>query len=387
MLLVAAVALGSGIWAYAGQIDVEVLQVHHGGGPARGGLVVGGFDDGRISLRPDGDPRTDPLRTHDVYGLAWPDGRGIVSGPPTLQPDGEVQRALKVTDGVAPQPGVRAWLDRSVWPDPTSAYGVGYQDITFPCADGACPAWYVPGRGTTWWIGVHGRGGSRTEPLRALGPAVTAHLPALDITYRNDIGAPPDPSGRYGYGTTEWHDLDSAVGWAKEQGAQHVVLFGASMGGAIVASFLEHSPRADLVSGVVLDSPALDLRALVDADNEAHRSLPVVGMAMPRLLTAAAEQVAGWRYGTDWAGADHLHGGWLQVPALVFQGTADGTVPPGTNERLRELYPDLVHLVRVQGAQHVQSWNVDPAAYERHETAFLSCVTGPGPTARCALGG
>jgi pimeloyl-ACP methyl ester carboxylesterase len=98
------------------------------------------------------------------------------------------------------------------------------------------------------------------------------------------------------------------------------------------------------------------------------------------VLTAAAEQVAAWRYGTDWAGADHLHGAWLRVPALVFQGTDDRTVPPDTAERLRGLYPALVHLVTVGGAQHVQSWNVSPAAYERHETAFLRCVTAAGCT-------
>lgn len=385
LLVALAAAFGAGTWGYAGQIDAEVLQVHHGGGGGHGGLVVAGFDDGTVSLRPDASPRSDPLRTGDVYGLTWPGGAGVLSGPPVLQPDGEVQRALKVTDGAAPRPGVRATFTRSVWRDPTSAYGVGYQDVRYPCAGGTCPAWYVPGRGTTWMLLVHGRGASRTEPLRALGPALRAHLPALDISYRNDVGAPRDPSGRYGYGTTEWRDLDAAVTWATHRGARHVVLFGASMGGAIVASFLQHSTRADLVTGVVLDAPALDLHGLVDAVDVAQHSLPIIGMPMPHLATAAAEQVASWRYGTQWA--DYLRGDWLRVPALVFQGTADGTVPPATSERLRALYPGLVHLVRVRGAQHVRSWNVDPAAYERHESAFLQCVTGAAPAEGCGTAG
>jgi len=384
LLVVATVALGSGTWAYAGRLDTDVLQVrHHRSGPAAGDLAVTSFADGRVSLRRDDVLEPDPLRTSDVYGLAWPGGRGVLSGRATLQPDGEVVRALKVTDGQPPAPGDKAGLDRSVWADPLSAYGAAYQEVAFPCAGGRCPAWYVPGRGTTWMVLVHGRGASRTEPLRALGPALRAGLPALDIGYRNDVGAPGDPSGRYGYGTTEWRDLEAAVAWAAGHGARKVVLFGASMGGAIVASFLRHSPSASVVSGVVLDAPALDLRGLVDAVNDAHRRVPLVGMPIPRGLTAAAEQVASWRFGVDWGAADYRDGDWLRVPALVFHGTADRTVLPASSERLRAAQPDLVHLVRVRGAAHVQSWNVDPAAYEARESAFLRCVTGAVPASSC----
>jgi pimeloyl-ACP methyl ester carboxylesterase len=384
LLLVAAGALASGTWAYAGRLDADVLQVRsHSSAPVRGDLLVTSAADGQVALRRDDELQPDPLRTADVYGLAWTGGRGVLSGPAILQPDGEVVRDLKVTDGRPPVAGLRAVLDRSVWADPQSAYGVAFRQVPVPCAGGRCPAWYVPGRGSTWMVLVHGRGASRTEPLRALGPAVHAGMPALDIGYRNDVGAPRDPSGRYGYGTTEWRDLDAAVRWATGHGARHVVLFGASMGGSIVAAFLEHSTSASRVSGVVLDAPALDLRGLVDAVNEAHRRVPVVGMPIPRALTAAAEQVASWRYGVDWSAADYGDGDWLRVPALVFQGTADRTVPPATNDRLRADRPDLVQEVRVRGAAHVQSWNVDPAAYEARETAFLRCVTGAVPTSTC----
>jgi pimeloyl-ACP methyl ester carboxylesterase len=106
-------------------------------------------------------------------------------------------------------------------------------------------------------------------------------------------------------------------------------------------------------------------------------------MPIPRALTAAAEQVAAWRYGVDWSAADYRDGDWLRVPALVFQGTADRTVLPATNDRLRADRPDLVRLVHVRGAAHVQSWNVDPAAYEAAETAFLRCVTGAVPASTC----
>ncbi len=45
------------------------------------------------------------------------------------------------------------------------------------------------------------------------------------ITYRNDRGAPAEPSNAlYAFGTTEWRDLDAAVSWALERGAPGVII-------------------------------------------------------------------------------------------------------------------------------------------------------------------
>jgi uncharacterized protein len=385
VLVVLAVALfGAAAWYFAGQINSDGLVADHTADPRRYGLVVDDFSGGRVVLRAtgDGDAR---LESDYEYGLVWPDGAGVLTGAPTPQDGGGVRRALRVTTGTPPTVGTKADLDTGVWADPTAAYGVPYDEVSFPCAGGTCPAWYVPGESSTWLVMVHGKGGSRTEALRALGAGLREHLPALLITYRNDPEAPADPSGRYGYGATEWHDLEAAVGYATEHGARHVVLFGSSMGGAIVAAFLEHSRSASLVSGVVLDAPALDFGAAV-TEGAAHRTLPVLGTPIPDGLTATAQWVAGWRYGVDWAAIDYLRGDWLHVPALVFHGTADGTVPVATSDEFRRTFPHLVTEVRVPGAGHVEAWNADPAAYTGRVSAFLRCLTaassaGCGPAA------
>jgi pimeloyl-ACP methyl ester carboxylesterase len=387
LVLLFAVLLGGGGWYFADQIRSDALTADHEVDPQRYDLQVTVYGDGEVALRRTGaQPELDLLRTTDVIGLLWPGGSGMLTGAPTDLGDGTVARALQVVSGAAPAAGTVAALENRIWTDPQQAYGAGYEDVTFPCAGGECPAWYVPGTSSTWFIGVHGKGSSRAEPLRALGPALEQGLPALLIEYRNDPDAPADPSGHYRYGATEWHDLEQAVAFALDHGAEHVVLFGASMGGAIVASFLEHSTFAPLVTGVVLDAPALDLSASV-AHEAAQRTLPVLGTGVPDVLTGTAEWIAGWRFDVDWDAVDYLPGDWLHVPALVFHGTDDDTVPLATSDELRAAYPDLVEVVAVAGAGHVESWNRNPADYTDREGAFLACVTAPVPAGSCTSAG
>jgi pimeloyl-ACP methyl ester carboxylesterase len=382
LLVLAVVLLGGAGWYYAGEIHAGALAVDRSPRPAADDTLVEALDGDRAVLRRTGEAGDDdPLRRPETYGLVWDGGAGVVSGAPEPRDDGSVVRFLDVVDGEPPAPGTPADLRGDVWTDPTTAHGVDVEDVAVPCAGGTCPAWFVPGEGQTWMVFVHGKGGSRAEGLRALGPAVDAGLPSLLISYRNDEGAPADPSGEYRYGDTEWRDLEAAVDVAIGRGAERLVLFGASMGGGIVAAFLERSDRADVVAGVVLDAPMLDLDATV-AHGAAQRELPVIG-ALPHGLTSTAEWLAAWRYDLDWDAVDHLPADWLDVPALVFHGTADRTVPLSITDELAAGQPDRVQVVRVPGAGHVRSWNVDPRGYERREAAFLACVTAAEPPSTC----
>jgi pimeloyl-ACP methyl ester carboxylesterase len=378
VLLVA--VLGGAGWYYAGEISSGALEVDPSPRTLQPDVVVESVDGDAVVLRRtdpvDGD---DPLRGSGTEGLLWDGGSGVVSGPAEVRDDGSVQRRLEVVDGTAPEAGTAGDLRGDVWTDPRAAYGVDYEEVDVPCDGGSCPAWFVPGESSTWMVFVHGKGGSRTESLRALGPAVDTGLPSLIVTYRNDPEAPADPSGRYGYGATEWRDLEAAVRHAVDSGAERVVLFGASMGGAIVAGFLERSAEAGVVSGIVLDAPMLDLEATVE-HGAAQRDLPVVG-GVPDVLTGTAEWIAGWRYDLDWDATDYLPADWLEVPALVFHGTADDLVPITTTDAFAAERPDLVTAVRVDGAGHVRAWNADPAAYDRRVGAFLDCLASGGSCA------
>ena len=345
-----AVLFGAGSWYFAGQIEQGALAVDFSE-PAYD-TVVDSYTDGWVTFhRTNGEVVDDPLRSSEVWGLVWRGGNGVLDGSPQVAAGTSVRRVLRLVSGTAPAAGTPATLLRDVWLDPANAYDIRSRTWSTRCLGGASPAWYIPGTSTTWIVMVHGINEARSESLRALGPAHRAGLPALIISYRNDPGAPADPSGRHQQGATEWTDLEQAVGYATAHGATRVVLFGASMGGAIVASFLEHSRLAPVVSGVILDAPMLDLRATVDY-RAAQSAIPGLGVPPPHLLVASAEWLADVRYDLDWEQVDHLDDQWLHVPALVFHGTADRKVPIATSEALQVANPEIVDLVRVPGADH-----------------------------------
>ena len=371
VIVLAAGFFGGGGWYFASQIRSGALKVEPAG-PMRAydDVRVVGLSAGQVRLRAIGDQPS--LTMPGLYGIAWHGGTGHLGASVTVS-SGVVTRSLTVASGSPPAVGQPAVLDRAYFlGDPRTALGIPVRDVVVRGPLGPLPAWYFPARGDTFVIGVHGQNGSRNDLLRVVGIVHRIGFPALDVTYRNDYGAARDPSGYLRYGQTEWRDLQAAVQWALAHGARHVVLAGQSMGGAIVAAFLEHSPLAAKVTRVVFAAPMLDLGAAVDY-RASQRSLPVLGRGVPAPLVWTAKQIAAVRYGINWATTDYLgNTAWLTVPALVTHGSADTTVPVSVSARLKEAKPALVTLAVFPGAGHVESWNINRARYTTLLESFLS---------------
>jgi uncharacterized protein len=371
VVVVAAVALFGGGWFFAGQIRSGALKVEPAG-PMRAydDVRVVGLPAGQVRLRAVGDQPA--LVKPELYGIAWQGGTGHLGASVSVS-GGVVTRPLTVTSGAAPHVGQLAVLDRAYFLGPPgTALGIPVHEVVVHGPLGPLPAWYFPGRGHTFVIGVHGQNGSRNDLLRIVGIVHRMGFPALDITYRNDYRVARDPSGYLGYGQTEWRDLQAAVQWALAHGAQRVVLAGQSMGGAVVAAFLEHSPLAGQVTRVVFDAPMLDLQAVVGY-GASQRSLPVLGRGVPAPLVWTAEQIATLRFGINWAATDYLGDtAWLRVPALVTQGGDDTKVPVSTSTTLKQAKPALVTFALFPGAGHLESWNINRARYTSLLQSFLS---------------
>lgn len=237
VLAIAAVAVAS--WYFSSVL----LDPRHGDGPYD--LEVVGAQPGRVVLPRDGDT----LRP-GTYGLDWEGGHAIVERVIGTDADSVTRRVRAVRGHL--EAGTHVALDPQVYEgDPRAAIGIPFDDVRVQGDLGAMPAWRVDGGDRVWAIFVHGIDGNRGAALRILPTLEQAGLTSLAITYRNDVGAPRSPDGKHHLGLTEWRDLEAAARYALGHGAERLVVIGYSMGGAIVTQFMERSPLADRVAGLV----------------------------------------------------------------------------------------------------------------------------------------
>ncbi len=298
-----------------------------------------------------------------VYGLQWPGGHAIVEGVLHRDADTVTRRLAAVRGRLAP--GTQVAVDsRTYQGSPAQTLGLPFANVAIPDELGPMPAWLVPGHSATWAIFVHGINANRYDGLRIVPPLHAAGLPTLLIDYREDIGAPASPDGKHHMGLTEWRDLQAAARYALSHGASRLVLVGYSMGGAIVAQFMERSPLAHRVAALVLDAPALNWKAIL--------SFNATQMGLPSFAADPVEWAIGLRIDADWNSLDAvLHTADFHLPILLFHGTADTLVPISTSDAFARALPRWVTYYRVPDAEHVESWNVDPRLYDRRVTEFL----------------
>ncbi len=353
----ALLALAAGV-AVSWHFSSAVLVPDHSPWPTE--TTVEAMPPGRIVLE-----SSDRSGRPGLYGLEWLGGRAVVG--PVLsedQDEGTVTRRLLSVDGYL-APGMAVAFDANVWAgDPSAALGLPSTTVPIRGELGRMPAWQVPGRERTWAIFVHGINGTPQSGLRVVPSLHRAGLPTLLITYREDLGAPPSPDGFHHMGLTEWRDLEAAARYALARGARRLILVGYSMGGAIVAQFMERSRLAAKVDGLVLDAPVLDWKAVL--------SFNATEMGFPSIGALPVEWAIGARIDADWDSLDAMqHPEDFQLPILLFHGTEDEVVPISTSDEFAELLPNRVTYFRVPEAGHTEEWNVDPGLYERRLGAFL----------------
>jgi hypothetical protein len=217
-------------------------------------------------------------------------------------------------------------------------------------------------------IVVHGKKDAPPrEALRSYPvlPAVAEFgIPALIISYRNDEGAPASPDGLHRYGQTEWQDLQGAVLYAIEHGAEQLILMGYSMGGAMILNFLYQSQLADQVVGIILDSPMLNFGATVD--------FGTMQLGVPLFFSALGKYISALRFDINWEDLNYISRvDQLTLPLLLFHGDADTTVPIEISDSLATRWLGMLTYAPIHGATHIRSWNVNPDLYEKEVSRFL----------------
>jgi uncharacterized protein len=347
-------------------------------------LAVG---DGVATLR-----ASDEVNQPGRYGLWQERGGTHVRLGPAIDHDvaaGTVLRPVLHVDSGKLRAGKGRWNQYYYAGDPRSALGLTFHNVEVPGESGVLHGWLVPGvplsqrprasggtaapTGRVWAILIHGRGATREECLRALPVLHRLGITALVASYRSTAGLPNVPVGRYHLGDREWQDVESAIVYAAEQGAEEIVLVGWSMGGAIAMQTVSRSWTADRVKGIVLNAPVLDWRDVLAHHARLNKVPPAVG----RLGQSVLSHRSAWRLaGTDApVDLDRLdwvaRAGELTHPVLLIHSKDDEFVPAGPSQRFAQARPDLVTYLSIDGARHCKEWNVDAVAWDAAVARFL----------------
>lgn len=363
LLVIALLSLGATGWYYAGEIRIGALDLERD--PYVPDLTVAALGAGQVTLAVN--DQTDLIygrwKSDGVYGIEWDGGYARTGAIVELSADQVTRELIPVRGELAV--GLAVHMEEYAFDgDPLQAHGIPFEVVTITSDLGDFDAWVVVGDDATWVIYTHGKGASREEALRTLQVVDRLGMTSLAITYRNDVGAPESDSGFYDYGLSEWVELEAAVRYAVDHGAEDVVLVGYSMGAGIAMNFLYESDLADEVVAVILESPMLDFSDTINFGGERR--------GLPGFLTVTGKFVGGLRFGIDWDALDYVsRADELDSPVLVFHGDEDRLIHRRSSERFAAARPDLVTYELFQGAGHVRSWNDDRARYEAAVVDFL----------------
>lgn len=327
-------------------------------------------------------PATPETIVDGVYGLYFDGGSSfarigeITSFTPR---DGTLARRVESVRSGDLHTAVRGWWSSVAYLTPQE-FGFDAEDVILDLPGGRAPAWYVPAESpegplagrNIWAIMVHGRGGLRTEGIKALPVAAELGIDSLLISYRNDGEAPAAADGKYGLGITEWEDVEVAIRYALEHGAEEVILFGWSMGGAICLQAADRSPLAIHVRGQVLTGPVIDWIDVLASQAKALKIPEPVGRLTRWFISnRGGRRVTGLASPLDlkvlnWIDrSDQLH-----MRTLILHSIDDNIVPYGPSRDLAQKNP-MVSFVPFNRARHVKEWNHNPQRWEEHVKQWL----------------
>ena len=366
LIIGSALFYGVGGWYFADVVQTDALELDPWTESAD--VHVTAASDDTVAFDATGHPE---IRTDGWFGVRWADGAGL-AGPVVESIGSNVVREFVLLDGDPIDAADLVVFDSWVWSDPEQGLGLPFETVAYESPLGSMDAWFIDADSEDWIIAVHGKGTDKREALRIASIANRAGMNSLLIDYRNDLGAPEDPSGIYQYGRTEWEDLEGAVEYALDQGAERIVLVGLSTGAAVSLAFLYQSDLAPEIDGAIFDSANIDMERTVRHGAD-QTDLPLVGIAVPHSLATAALWLAELRFDIDFEAVDYIAGAdALSIPILLIHGDNDLTVPHSVSVDLATARSDLVTYEEFEGAGHVESWNVDRLRYTEVVLEFLT---------------
>ena len=296
-------------------------------------------------------------------------------------PNRIARRVTNLSDALDPAAGDRvSWS--GIYFTSVGAADLMSTDVLLSTPAGNAPAWRIDGdgeRGRTWAIHIHGLGSPRSGPLRGARVAADLGFTSLVVSYRNDGEGSLAGSGRSTLGATEADDVEVALRYALDHGAQAIILFGWSMGAAIALQLASRAVWREHISLLVLESPVLDWLATLKA-NCRRAGLPTACalFAVPWLTLTPLAQAIGLPRPIPFRSFNWIaRAGELSKPTLALHGVRDDSAPVGLARAFAEQRPDLVQLEEF-AAGHTMTWNADPTRWEAVVSNWLNAHLRPG---------
>jgi len=240
------------------------------------------------------------------------------------------------------------------------------------------PAWLYPGTGqhsTVWVIHVHGMLASRDSALRSVHALDGTGFTSLVISYRGDGEAASERPRPSALGQDEWRDLDAAVGFARERGAERIAVVGWSLGSTIALETLRRGTHRDEITAVVLVSPAISWARTIRF-SMARQGVPrwLANATIKALSTRVVARSLGLRSALTLPESIPT----ASTPTLIIHSRGDSTTPFAASEAMAR-GSSKVALEEFPESPHAMEWNADPERFRRATSSWLAAHLLPDP--------
>jgi fermentation-respiration switch protein FrsA (DUF1100 family) len=251
---------------------------------------------------------------------------------------------------VFPAPKLDRLTLRRAAVDFSSAHSVAVQELSLTTSDGVALYGWRVGEAEKLILYFSGNGTAVSIPVEIYAHFVARGVAFVHISYRGYPGSGGRPNER---GLLR----DALAGWEEARrthAPEDIIVHGRSLGGGVATALLEDLKKRGepMPAGLIMEAT---FTSAVDVAKHSHPWLPVDFLMRNRFLSL--ERARG-----------------LSLPALVFHGSGDATIPYSHAESLAEaldaeLQPardDLVH----------KDWLLQDADVDRVHAAFLKRVFG-----------
>lgn len=316
--------------------------------------------------------RTPAVEMPGRYGI-WVAGGGHLTVGKVLSVDpsnGTVTRAVDAATDVTASGSLSGRWTSHAFADP-QATGYDYTEVSIESVGVLRPAWVFPGGSSDHWvIHLHGVKSSRASALRGIPVVQRLGYTSLVPSFYADS----ESEGREGatLGLREAVDVEAAIRFAIENGAQTVTLFGWSMGGTIALILADEFEFRDRIANLVLIGPALNWRAAIERGMHAAR-LPSFLISLvcwsleTRILSRLAHMARPVRFDRlIWSNRT------VRVPTLLVHSRGDMDSSWRDSELLAAGNVSIVELAEFPSVPHLLEWNTQTQLFEETVEAFLT---------------